>query len=94
METKDEEELKMLATKSTELKKAVGVLMELSADERTRMIAEDREIARIDEVSRLNGAIRERNLEIARNALAEGASYDFISKITGLDIDTIKRLKV
>ena len=94
METKDEEELKMLATKSTELKKAVGVLMELSADERTRMIAENREIARIDEVSRLNGAIRERNLEIARNALAEGASYDFISKITGLDFETIKRLKV
>ena len=94
METKDEEELKMLATKSPELKKAVGVLMELSEDERTRMIAENREIAHYDEISRLNGAIRERNLEIARNALAEGASYDFVSKITGLDIETIKRLKV
>ena len=34
------------------LKKAVGVLKELSADERTRMIAEDLEKARRDEVSR------------------------------------------
>ena len=93
METKDEEELEMLATKSPELKKAVGVLMELSADERTRMIAEDREKARRDEASRLDGAIRERNLEVARNALAEGLSFDLVQKITGLDMETIKRLK-
>ena len=30
--------------------------------------------------------------DIARNALAEGASIDFIKKITGLDIETIKTL--
>ena len=59
METKDEEELKMLATKSPELKKAVGVLKELSADERTRMLAEEREKAWRDEVSRLDGARKE-----------------------------------
>ena len=29
---------------------------------------------------------------VARNALAEGASFDFIQKITGLDIETIQRL--
>ena len=28
----------------------------------------------------------------ARNALAEGASLEFVSKITGFDIDTIKAL--
>jgi len=55
----DEEELKMLETKSVELKKAVGVLKELSADERTRMLAEAREKARRDEVSRLKRAMRE-----------------------------------
>ena len=49
----------MLATKSPELKKAVGVLKELSADERTRMLAEDREKARRDMASRLDGAKRE-----------------------------------
>jgi len=31
--------------------------------------------------------------EIARNALAEGASIEFIQKITGLDMDTIKSLR-
>ena len=30
--------------------------------------------------------------EIARNLLAEGAAPDFIQKITGLDIKTIKNL--
>ena len=41
------------------MKKAVGVLMELSADERTRMLAEAREKARRDEASRMDGARRE-----------------------------------
>jgi len=31
--------------------------------------------------------------EIARNALAEGASIEFVQKITGLDLDAIKRLR-
>jgi len=31
--------------------------------------------------------------EIARNALEEGASVDFVQKITGLNFDTIERLK-
>jgi len=59
METNDEEELEMLATKSPELKKAVGVLKELSADERTRMMAEDREKFRRDMASRVDGARKE-----------------------------------
>ena len=48
-----------MATKKPELKKAVGVLKELSADERTRMLAEDREKARRDITSRLDGARKE-----------------------------------
>jgi hypothetical protein len=31
--------------------------------------------------------------EIARNALAEGASVEFVQKITGLDLETIKNLQ-
>ena len=31
--------------------------------------------------------------EIARNALAEGASIEFVRKITGLDIEAINNLK-
>jgi predicted transposase/invertase (TIGR01784 family) len=34
----------------------------------------------------------EAQLEIARNALAEGASFEFVQKITGLDMETIKSL--
>jgi len=30
--------------------------------------------------------------EIARNAMAEGASIEFVQKITSLDLDTIKKL--
>ena len=36
----------------------------------------------------------ERNAEIVRNAFAKGASIDFINKITGLDIETIKTLSI
>jgi predicted transposase YdaD len=32
--------------------------------------------------------------EIARNALREGASIDFIQKITGLDSETISQLSL
>ena len=43
-------------------------------------------------VSREEG--REEGREnIARNALAEGASLDFVKKITGLDMKTITRIK-
>ena len=72
METNNEEELKMLATKGPELKKAVGVLMELSADERTRMLAESREKARRDEASRLRRARREGREEGREEGRVEG----------------------
>jgi len=32
--------------------------------------------------------------EIARNALAEGATPEFVQKITGLDLETIKQLAI
>ena len=31
--------------------------------------------------------------QIARNALAEGASFEFVQKITGLDMETIQSFK-
>jgi len=31
---------------------------------------------------------------VARNALAQGASLDFVQKITGLDMETIKQLAI
>ena len=52
-------------------------------------------IAFAHEEGRVEGreeAREERNTEIARNALAEGASPEFIQKITGLDLEAIKQL--
>ena len=59
----DEEVLDMLAQKSPYMRKAVGVLKELSADERTRMIFEKQEMARMDMESRMNGLRMEMNAE-------------------------------
>jgi hypothetical protein len=55
----DEEGFDMLAQNIPQLKKAVGVLKELSADERTRMLYESREKARMDFESMRDGAVKE-----------------------------------
>ena len=49
----------LLATKSPQMRKAVGVLKELSADEATRLRYEAREKARMDWESIKDDAIRE-----------------------------------
>jgi len=49
----DEEVLDMLAQKSPQIQRAIGVLKELSADEQTRMLYEKREMARRDIESRI-----------------------------------------
>ena len=87
-------------TKSPELKKAVGVLKELSADERMRMLAESREKARRDEASRVNWARDEGEkrgiqigeergdkrgrIEVARKLLLRNMPIDEIIEATGL----------
>jgi predicted transposase/invertase (TIGR01784 family) len=35
----------------------------------------------------------EREIEIARNLLAKGSTFEFIRDVTGLDIETIQSLK-
>ena len=63
-------------------------------------IYERRQKAQWDYASSMSGAERrgreegkkERNLEVARNLLAEGAAVEFVRKITGLDMDTIAGL--
>jgi predicted transposase/invertase (TIGR01784 family) len=37
--------------------------------------------------------INEANLKIAQNLLAEGSTLEFVHKITGLDLDTLKSLQ-
>jgi trehalose/maltose hydrolase-like predicted phosphorylase len=48
----------MLAEKNAEIGKAVAIIKRLSGDARERRIAEMQEMARRDEASRMNGAVR------------------------------------
>jgi len=61
-------------------------------NEEARELYEMRRKAEWDWVSGIDGARQEERKEIARNALAEGATIEFVQKITGLDTGTIARL--
>ena len=88
----DEEVLDMLAQRSPQMRKAVGVLKELSADERTRMLYEEREIARRDIASMVDGAKRVRSIEIAENLLGMNMPLDQIVTATGLTREEVENL--
>ena len=79
----------MLEESNPQIKKAVAVLKELSQDERTRLLYEEREKVRRDMMSRLDGAIQ----EIARNLLLLAVPIETIAKATGLSEDDIKKLQ-
>ena len=83
----------MLAERNPQMRKAVGVLKELSADERTRMLYEARGMARRDIVSMTNGAIKQAKLEIARNLLEINLPFDKIVAVTGLTYEEIEGLR-
>ena len=83
----------MLAERSPQMKKAVGVLKELSADEQTRMIFEAREIARRDIVSMMNGAIKQREIEFAQKMLKRNKPIDEIIEFTSLTIEEVESLR-
>jgi len=93
----DVEALDMIAEKSPQIKKAVGVLKELSADERTRMIYEDREKARRDIASMVDGAEqkgrREQSIEFARKLLKRNRPIEEIIEDTGLAREEIESLQ-
>jgi len=97
---KSEDDVEMLdniAEKNPQIKKAVGILKELSADERTRMIFEDREKARRDEVGRIEYAeekgSNKRAVEIAKRMLKRNRPIDEVVEDSGLTLDEISALK-
>ena len=61
------------------------VAIESLREEREEAIAEGRKEG-------LEKGLEKGREEVARNALAEGASMEFVQKITGLDIEAIKKL--
>ena len=62
------------------------------SDEDALRIYEMRQKAHWDLISSTNSAREERSHEIARKALAEGATVEFVLKITGLEPEVIKKL--
>ncbi|MDR1501797.1 MAG: Rpn family recombination-promoting nuclease/putative transposase [Prevotella sp.] len=93
----DREVLDMIAERNPQMRKAVGVLKELSADERTRMIYEDREKARRDMASMMSGARKEGVTEatevIARKLLKRNRPIEEIIEDTGLTSEQIEMLR-
>lgn len=89
----DEEVLDMLAGRSPEMKKAVGVLKELSADERTRMLYEEQEKKRRDIASMMKGAERKGRIDVARNLIKMNLQTEQIIQATNLTFEEIESLK-
>jgi len=98
---KKKEELTMLAKKYPELEKPIFYSKKMSLLERWRDIRFHKNLWKVDERMRLEqvkmdgheGGKKEAKLEIARNALAEGLSPEFVQKITGLSLDEIEKLQ-
>jgi len=83
------EDLDMLAEKSPQIKKAVVRLMELSNDERTRLLYESRQKMEWDNRARERGA----RLEIAKNLLEMNMPIDKIIAATCLTREEIEGLQ-
>jgi predicted transposase/invertase (TIGR01784 family) len=108
LKARKEEELMRLAEKNPQLKKAVTRLVELSADDQTRLLAESREKLQRDIAAREYAAREEgrgegreegreegwekAQLAIARKALAEGLPLETVTAITGLSPEALRTL--
>ena len=86
----------MVAKTSPDIAQAVGVIMEMSADEKTRYLAEAREKARRNEYARRKFAYQEGrqegHLDVARRLLLEKDPVEKVAKVTGLSLDEVKSL--
>jgi hypothetical protein len=108
LRTERREELEMLPRNNPDINKAVGRLLELSADDKARRLYEARERARRDEASRIKTARRmgleegeargiakgetKERISIAKNLLGLSLPLADIAKATGLPLAKIKKL--
>jgi len=93
---KKKEEYEMLARQYPDLEEPVFCARKMSLLERWRDTRFHENLRKTDErmlilQAQMDGRADEK-LEIARNALAEGATPEFVQKITGLSLDEIKNL--
>jgi predicted transposase/invertase (TIGR01784 family) len=96
-----EEELERIkALEEPTMEQAINAYQRISASPEFRELERLRSLSRHDEASALGEARRkgkqegkqEEKIVVARSALAEGASIEFVQKITGLDTETIKAM--
>ena len=100
----EEELARIEALEEPVMEQAITAYKKITVTPEFREMERLRSKARHDEASalfqereegRLEGKLegeREKACSVARNALAEGASVDFVQKITGLDLETINNL--
>ena len=97
LKSENEEEFKMIETKSPELKKAVCIVRELSQDEETRLQFEAREKARMDYEDRMYGAFEngriEEKIEIAAKLIIK-INVDVYEEMEIIDLDKEYKLQV
>ena len=103
IKSEKEEDFEMLSEQKLLIKKAYGVLKELSQDEKTRLLAEAREAYQWDIIASnrnakaegLREGIEQRNIELAKNLLEMNVlSLEQISQATGLSINEIEQLQI
>ena len=97
LDAKTEEELNVLAEKSTAMKKATMRLLELSADEKARQLYEARLKEQRDNYAREQGAVlqavTQNSFTIAKNLLSMDMSIADVSSATGLSHSEIEALR-
>ena len=105
LNTDDKEELDKMAVRNVAFESAVCKYKQLTADERVRMIVEDKEKAWKDRQAEIKYAKEEgkaegraegkhnREIEIAKSLLNSGLDYKFITLHTGLSKEEIEKLR-
>jgi hypothetical protein len=83
----------MVAERNPQVGKAVVTFRELSADERVRDMYERREMARMDFESQKKWALKQMQIEIAKNLLNVGDSVEKVINVTGLTHDEVESLR-
>ncbi|MCK8824106.1 Rpn family recombination-promoting nuclease/putative transposase [Fuchsiella alkaliacetigena] len=89
----DSEVVKMIEERVKELKEAAETLEVLSQDEEAREIYEARQKAIHDYVSSIEGAKKERDLEIAKEMLKGNEDIEKIIKYTNLSRDQVEEIR-
>lgn len=94
IKAEEEIELETVAERDPIIKKAVLKLMELSDDERARMLADKRELERMDKQVAERWARKQGAIEIAKNLLKLKIPINQIVEATGLTKEEVESLKL